>query len=277
MMPKYCFGFLFRSNLLRFWNIRPYGNFKLNGEIYTLVLFESVNPNASQPMNKRCANCRLANFAAAENCVRCDAQLSETSSVVSGRSRNGLGKSIMKRALICLGIIVTLVVGFYVSLIFSSSPLNAEETASLEKALNLLEEKGFDEEVYYLRRFAVFRGSDNWLNSLVPKENAYAATNYPFEIMTVYPDFFTYTEDNVERAAILLHEAKHLQGSEEKEAYEFVWKNRARIGWTKAKYRRSVLWKNVRKQTKEYAPNLFICDFNAYDDCTEDGLSIPSV
>jgi hypothetical protein len=69
---------------------------------------------------------------------------------------------------------------------------------------------------------AVFRANDNWLNASVEKENAYAATNYPFEIVTIYPDFFRFTVDDTERAAILLHEAQHLKGKDEKESYEFV-------------------------------------------------------
>ena len=184
---------------------------------------------------------------------------------------------LIRRALICIGMCLFVLVGFYVSLVFSSKSLNAEESAKIEKAIELLEKKGFYEEVYYLRNLAVFRGSDNWLNSLVQKENAYAATNYPFEIMTIYPDFFTYTKDDVERAAILLHEAKHLQGEEEKVAYEFVWKNRQALGWTEAEYHKSVLWKNVRRQTREYAPNLFICEFNNYGDCTNDGSLIDGI
>ena len=101
------------------------------------------------------------------------------------------------------------------------------------------------------------------------KENAYAATNFPFEIITVYPDFFAVSTDGTERAAILLHEARHLQGAGEKAAYEFVWQNRRQLGWTKDKYFNSVIWRNVRRQTREYAPDLFVCEKNDFQDCTE--------
>lgn len=87
--------------------------------------------------------------------------------------------------------------------------------------------------------------------------------------MTIYPDFFEYTQDDTERAAILLHEAQHLKGADEKEAYEFVWRRRKQLGWTKENYRDSVVWRNVRKQTIEFAPNLFICDGSESGDCTE--------
>ncbi len=100
------------------------------------------------------------------------------------------------------------------------------------------------------------------------KENAFAATNFPFEIVTLYPDFFTYPADDIERAAILLHEAKHLQGKDEPEAYEYVLKNRGRLGWTGKVYGRPEVWLNVRRQTREYRPNLFICEFNDFGDCT---------
>lgn len=114
-----------------------------------------------------------------------------------------------------------------------------------------------------------YRADDNWLNASVDKENAYAATNFPFEVMTIYPDFFNYPVDDTERAAILLHEAQHLKGADEKEAYEFVWKNRKKLGWTKEKYGSSIIYQNVRRQTREYAPQLFVCNLNEYADCTE--------
>ena len=120
-----------------------------------------------------------------------------------------------------------------------------------------------------LEKFTVYRSSDSWFNKMIPKENAFAATNFPFEIMTLYADFFTYPVDEIERAAILLHEARHLQGKDEKDAYEFVWKSRAKLGWTKDKYLHAPVWENVRRQTREYAPSLFICEGSEFKDCTE--------
>ena len=221
-------------------------------------------------MNKQCPRCSLNNSRNAKSCVKC---LYEFKGVSTVRTTNGGQKSlfatILKRAVICLVVCVFAVAGFYFSLIFSATPLNMEQQASIDKAIIILEEKGFDNEVFYLNNLAVFRSDDNWLNASVVKENAYAATNYPLEIMTIYPDFFTYTVDDTERAAILLHEAKHLQGFDEPVAYEFVWKNRKQLGWTKEKYKSSIVWSEVRKQTREYSPNLFICDFNEFNDCTE--------
>ncbi len=220
-------------------------------------------------MHKKCPNCRLTNFINADSCVRCHYLLPEavpTSSIDS--ARGGSPAAISRRIFVCFVICLLIFPVFYATLTFSSRALNEEESQSINRAINLLEKSGFIEEAHYLRNLADFRGSDNWLNSIVAKESAYAATNYPFAIITVYPDFFVYAEDDTERAAILLHEAKHLQGADEKDAYEFVWENRRFFGWTKDKYSESVLWRNVRGQTKEYAPHLFICNFNELGDCT---------
>lgn len=159
--------------------------------------------------------------------------------------------------------------GFYLSLIFSSKRLTYEEKQTVQRAIAVLDEKGFSTEVFLLNYLTAFRANDNWLNASVPKENAYAATNYPFEIITVYPDFFTYPVDDTERAAILLHEAQHLKGAEEKEAYKFVWENRHRLGWTQETHGNSFIWKNVRLQTREQVPELFTCPDKHYADCTE--------
>ena len=144
--------------------------------------------------------------------------------------------------------------GFYVSLIFSAASLNYDQRKTVENSIRILDEKGFTHEATILRRLAVFRSTDNWLNASVAKENAFAATNFPFEIVTLYPDFFAYPADDTERAAVLLHEARHLQGEDEKQAYEYVWRNRKMLGWTSQAYGGSAVWIENRKQTREYVP-----------------------
>jgi len=166
--------------------------------------------------------------------------------------------------LVCIGAIGI----FYSSMILSATPLSASEREQVDSSIKLLERRGFINEAYLLRDLATFRSNDNWLNASVSKENAFAATNYPFAIITLYPDFFIYTRDEVERAAILLHEARHLKGYGEEDAYEFVWRNRKYLGWTEEGYSDSAVWQSIRRQTKDYAPNLFVCDFNPYGDCT---------
>ena len=229
--------------------------------------FSLLPYNFQMPMhNKKCPQCRLSNSRGAKSCVKCLYKFNE---VESRKPQKTILQKIIKRGLICLAVVIFALTGFYLSLVFSAEPLKSEEYAQIYDAIDILEQKGFDKEVFMLRYLTVYRGTDHWLNASVAKEGAYAATNYPFEIMTIYPDFFAYTKDDTERAAILLHEAKHLEGHDEPVAYEFVWKNKKRIGWTKENYMDSVVWLNVRKQTREFAPNLFVCEFNEYEDCTQ--------
>lgn len=221
-------------------------------------------------MKKRCPNCQLVNFSHSKECVRCQFDLIEVASLQADKAKGTDWKvKIFRRALVCAAICLTVLLGFYFSLVFTSASLEPDEKMLVEKAIRVLDEKGFSKEVFLLEHLTNFRANDNWLNASTKFENAYAATNFPVELMTIYPEFFTATVDDTERAAILLHEAQHLQGADEKEAYEFAWRNRAKLGWTKAAYGNSVIWINVRRQTAEFAPNLFVCDLNEARDCTE--------
>jgi len=217
-------------------------------------------------MHKKCPDCQLVNFPDAHECARCGGRLFRTQAV-SGKP--GIAAAIMYRGAICLAVCAAVLAGFYLSLIGSAKPLAYNDKQAIKRAINVLREGGFSDEVFLLEYLTAYRSEDNWLNASVPKENAYAATNFPFEIMTVYPDFFAYPRDDVERAAILLHEAKHLEGKKEPEAYEYVWRNRRRIGWTIDRYNDSPVWKNVREQTRQIVPSLFVCDVNVFADCTE--------
>lgn len=218
-------------------------------------------------MNKKCSECGLINYLTARDCVRCGSCLGETENI--SPNRGFLKSSFAKRCGICVLVLAAVLLGFYGSLVLSADSLTRNQAKVVEAAIAHLQQRGFSQEVFLLRRMTAFRANDNWLNASVEKENAYAATNFPFEIITIYPDFFTYPVDDVERAAILLHESKHLQGKDEKEAYEFVWKNRRRLDWTSDAYRDSVIWRETRKLTKEYSPSLFVCDFKDYGDCTD--------
>lgn len=175
----------------------------------------------------------------------------------------------LRRAVVCVAVCFVALLGFYLSMIFTSASLRYDEKQKIKAAVKILDEKGFAKEVFLLDYLTSFRGNDNWLNASTKYENAYAATNFPVEIMTVYPDFFTYPADDTERAAILLHEAQHLKGAGEEEAYEFVWRNRQKLGWTKETHGGSLVWQNVRRQTQQFAPNLFECEWNPGNDCTE--------
>jgi hypothetical protein len=245
-----------------FWKEAPVSNF--------------INKTSHAPaptnfqMKKTCPNCKLINFATAENCLRCLYTLVEISTFDVPQDRKSRLKS--KPLVRVGGVLVAAFIalfGFYMTLIMSAKKLEYEEKKAVERAILILEEKGFAKEVFLLRYLTAYRGTDNWLNASTREENAYAATNFPFEIMTIYPDFYVYPKDDIERAAILLHEAQHLKGADEKEAYEYVWKNRKQLGWTKEAYGGSIVWRNVRRQTSEIAPLLFVCNVNEYADCTE--------
>lgn len=220
-------------------------------------------------MNKKCPQCGLINFGTAENCIRCRANLSSIKISKDGEGISARKPKLLKRLGVLIFAVIFAISGFYLSLIFSAEKLSYEQKQIVQNSILTLAGKGFSDEVFLLNHLTAFRKTDNWLNASVEKENAYAATNFPFEIMTLYPDFFSYPVDDTERAAILLHEAQHLKGADEKEAYKFLWENRKKLGWTKVKYANSVIWRNVRKQTKEHLPEMFMCDVNEYGDCTE--------
>lgn len=210
----------------------------------------------------KCAQCRLVNYADTVVCPRCESVLARP------------GSRLIRRTVICLSVCFAMVLGFYLSLVASAKSLTFEQKTIVLAAVQTLREKGFTEEASMLETFTVFRRTDNWLNAAVEKENAFAATNFPFEIVTVYSDFFTFPADDVERAAILLHETRHLRGEGEKEAYEFVWKNRKKLGWTRDKYSGSQVWESVRSQTRDFVPGLFVCEIDQFSDCTEDPTDI---
>lgn len=158
---------------------------------------------------------------------------------------------------------------FYLSLIASSAPLEPNERLAVERAVAVLETKGFDREAFMLRHTVSFRSTDNWLNLLTKQDNAYAATNFPFQIITLYPDFYKKTTDDTERAVVLLHEAQHLQGSDEATAYAYVWKHRGQLGWTQLSHGTTPSYVTIAEQTRDNAPELFNCSERLFNDCTE--------
>jgi hypothetical protein len=218
-------------------------------------------------MNNKCSNCRLVNFPGIKICARCEADLCPPPGMEPLGSKRQ--SNLAYRALVCVGVCIAVLLGFYLSLVASAHPLSIEEKSTVRGAIRALKEKGFAYETFLLENLTVFRSDDNWLNASVAKENAYAATNFPFEIVTLYPDFFTYPADDIERAAILLHEARHLSGKDEKDAYSFVWTHRKQLGWTEDRYSGSPVWRNIRKQTQDHVPELFLCDSSQAGDCAE--------
>jgi hypothetical protein len=158
---------------------------------------------------------------------------------------------------------------FYSSLLFTSQPLRDDERATVDRTIDLLAARGFRREAVLLRHATAFRRSDNWLNSLAVKENAFASTNFPFGVITLYPDFYHRATDDTERAMILLHEARHLQGGDEADAYAYVWENRGRLGWTMLSHGTTETFVTVELLTRDAAPELFTCPHKLWNDCTE--------
>jgi hypothetical protein len=237
--------------------------------------------------NRKCPGCGLVNFAHARECKRCDAPLEPAYAASDaaafdgtaapyfesegvGAVKEGKGRrSLKRRALAVLAVTLTLLVGCHASLLFTSTAATYDEREQVGRAVELIERGGFAREAFLLRRLTNFRTTDNWLNSYAGHANAYASANFPFEIVTLYPDFFRYPVDDVERAVILLHEARHLAGAGEEEALAAVWRDKARLGWTKDKYGQTRVWKNVSEFTRRNAPKLFACGSDGQQDCYE--------
>lgn len=161
------------------------------------------------------------------------------------------------------------VVAFYLSLLSTSLPPSSADQQRIDSAVQLLADRGFSEEVYLLKGTTTFRATDHWLNAFVEKENAYASTNFPFQIVTLYPDFYSKAVDDTERAMILLHEARHLMGEDENEAYAYVWRHRKQLGWTLLSHGTTESYITIEQQTRENAPELFNCPEKPWEDCTE--------
>jgi len=163
------------------------------------------------------------------------------------------------------GAVVAVLFGWWGSLLATSEGLNVDQRALVDDAIALLDDRGFARQAFVLRHFTSFRSTDNWWNLYNDHYQAYAATNFPFEIVTLYPWFFELPQDDVERAVVLLHESHHLLGADEAKALREVWREKDELGWTANVYGRSKVWKNTREWTEYSAPELFSCQED--DDC----------
>lgn len=195
-------------------------------------------------------------------------EVSDSLSGVKVRVRSRF-RAVLVRGLSYVAIVVCILSIFHSSLLISSRALSAREKDLVDRPIAILESRGFSREVLLLRHFTVYRSTDNWLNSLVQKDRAYAATNFPLNIVTLYPDYFEKTIDDSERAMVLLHEVRHLQGGDEHDAYKFAWQQRARLDWTLLTHGTSETYISTEQSTREAAPELFTCPERLSFDCTE--------
>jgi hypothetical protein len=179
------------------------------------------------------------------------------------------GPSVAQRLLWLAGMTVLLVFLWSRSLLLTSEPVDPSQRLVVQQAVAVLAQAGFSREATALRHFANFRATDNWWNNWLGHTDAYAATNFPLGVLTVYPKFFTVAVDDTERAAILLHEAQHLLGAGEAAALERTWRGKQQLGWTADRYADSRLWKNTREWTSTDVPALFTCGADGHSDCVQ--------
>jgi hypothetical protein len=224
------------------------------------------------------------NWADAGACKRCGAALGRGSSPEREPRRARAGQSdesaeggvepprgggLLRRAAVVFGLVAAFCVAAYASLLLTSEPATPEQRQLVERAIAVLEAKGLGDRTFALRRLASYRVTDNWWNRWNGHHEAYAATNFPFEVVTLYPDFFKQPIDDTERAVVLLHESYHLGGSGEEAAFTGVWRDKYRLGWTKETYGHTRVWQTVREFTAQNAPALFRCGDDGKQDCLE--------
>jgi len=149
----------------------------------------------------------------------------------------------------------------------TSDGLQPQQREEVQKAIVVLDQHGFSREVFILKHLTAFRATDNWWNRYIGHREAYAATNFPFEIVTLYPEFFSVPVDDNERAAVLLHESCHLMGSGEEAALGATWRNKRQLGWTIDRYKQTRLWNATEPLTRAQFPYMFQCGADGQSDC----------
>jgi hypothetical protein len=221
--------------------------------------------------SRKCPRCGLVNFADQEICKRCGTALVGANRPEPESEKPGKrGFSwLLKRALVVICTALALLLIFYGSLLKSSERLSYDQQQVVASSIKVIEQGGFSREAFVLKNLVAWRSTDNWLNRSIGHREAYAAANFPFQIVTLYPEFFNNAADDTERAAILLHESYHLLGSNEADALEGTWLNKKRLGWTRDKYEQTKVWQNTRDLTFTQVPYLFRCGLENNADCTE--------
>jgi hypothetical protein len=178
-------------------------------------------------------------------------------------------RGFVRSLLVITGATLTIVFLAFISLLATSDGLTADQQRLVTEAITVVEHGGFEREARMLRHVVFYRSSDNWWNAHVGHQNAYAATNFPFAVVTLYPAFFKYPVDATERAAILLHESHHVFGADERTALQRVWLDKRRLGWTAQQYSRTRVWRNTKEWTTGAIPVLFQCGDDQRSDCVE--------
>jgi hypothetical protein len=227
--------------------------------------------NTPPRSRQKCPDCGLVNVGTDESCRRCGAPLSvtEVSEPVRGPEpeTEPAKRGLLKRLIWIIGATLIALIIWYASLLISSDGLQPDQHQKVERAIAVLRQQGFSKEAFVLDYLTTFRSSDNWLNAYVGHRDAYAATNFPFEVVTLYPDFFDLPIDDRERAAVLLHEARHLFGDGEDEALQLTWQSKPQLGWTADKYKQTRVWDATEHLTRARFPYMFKCGADGESDC----------
>ena len=233
-----------------------------------------MNDDAHRPSHgrRKCPDCGLVNVGSDKTCRRCGTALHEEEFIEHPRTELAVPlkpkkRSLLKRLLWIISATAILLMIFYASLLFSADKPNPNQLGQIQSAIDLLQMRGFSREAFVLNHVASFRTTDNWLNAYVGHHDAYAATNFPFEVVTLYPEFFEAPVDDCERAAVLLHEARHLFGDGEDAALENTWKSKRQLGWTTEKYKQTRVWDATMRLTKAQFPYMFQCGGDGETDC----------
>jgi hypothetical protein len=138
-------------------------------------------------IRNKCGQCGLVNAASDSVCRRCGAELNaEPVAVTTIDAEAPKKRSFLKRVAWIVGATTIILIIFYLSLLFTSDGLQTTQRDQVQRSIAILEQRGFSSEAFVLKRLASFRRSDNWLNAYVGHRDAYAATNFPFEVVTLY-------------------------------------------------------------------------------------------
>jgi len=221
---------------------------------------------------RKCPDCGLVNSGGDQQCRRCGASLSDEDSFgpptrEAEPATQPRKRGLLRRILWIISATLVVLIIWYMSLLLTSDSLPPDQYLKVDVAIGLIEQSGFTREGFVLRHAAMFRSTDNWWNRWLGHRDAYAATNFPFEIVTLYPEFFSAPVDDRERAAVLLHEARHLLGDGEEAALRSAWMNKRRLGWTADQYRQTRVWDATERLTRAQFPYLFQCGSDGKSDC----------
>jgi hypothetical protein len=225
--------------------------------------------------NVKCPQCSLINLATDSSCRRCGAYLplsSVAADLYDPTPRDSRG--LLRWMLWIAGVAWVIVFIWSRSLVFTSEALDTDRRWQVNTAIDVLQQAGFSREAFVLKNLTNYRATDSWWNAYLGHENAYASTNFPLEIVTLYPAFFTAPVDDTERAAILLHEAQHLLGANEEQALERTWREKGRIGWTRDRYGDTKVFQTTDEASFS-GTNLFQCKENHHWDCVPPVMSHP--